>query len=89
MASYLLAGDSWRDSEVIRVFSPDDRFIGELPLSFIRSGGVNTWDFVLDVVRLVLEPGQEGGLRNADGQPLDLQAPPSAGNYVFWCAGEA
>jgi hypothetical protein len=60
--NYKLAIDGWPESEriVIRNGTTSPSVIASFPLDFVRRGGDNTWQYILDMVENVVdpEPGQ-------------------------------
>jgi hypothetical protein len=89
MTSYVLAQDSWRDTEVIRIFSRTDQFIGEFPLSFVQRGGINKWSYVRDVVDQLVEPNNRGCIKAHDGELMRHEDQPVAGTYFLESESES
>ena len=88
MATYELAQYSWNDREVISITFSDGTFIGILPLTFVRSGGVNTWRYVSEVIHELVETETQCELRNTEGLLVALDAEPRPGKYVLRRSGE-
>jgi hypothetical protein len=64
--------------------------IASFPCDFVRAGGDNTWQYILDMVDSVIdpEPGHPGIIRDSSGLPVDLEAPPTGGDFWFEHSGE-
>ena len=80
---YQLAQDTWRDADVISIFDPAGNFLLECPLTFIRKGGVDSWEYILDILSYILAPFSGGCLCSTDGPEVALTSSPKAGEYVF------
>lgn len=85
---YTLAIQSWADPQNISVFDPDEQILMDVPLSFVRSGGVNNWTYIFRALECILEPYSGGRLFDSDGQEVDHNLPPSAGKYTLRVDGE-
>ena len=83
MTSYPLAQYSWEDALVITILSTSEQHIGTFPLDFVRRSGVNTWGYILDVVRQLVDAGSGGTLFASDGTAIDRTAETSPGEYEF------
>jgi hypothetical protein len=83
MTSYVLAQDSWMDTEFIRILSHANQFIGEFPLSFVQRGGINKWSYVWDVVDQLVEPGNRGSIKDHNGELMRHEDQPVAGTYFL------
>ena len=83
MTSYPLARHSWDDQDVITISSRVSQLIGTFPLEFLIRSGVSIWDYIFDVVRLLLDNGEGGCLYKPDGSPLNNTDPAEPGDYCF------
>jgi hypothetical protein len=82
--------DCWGGGIVfIHDSSPTGSLVAKIPLDFLRKSGVNTWDFVLDIVNMLVDPVPNcpGMIESTEGDAVDLAAAPSEGQYVFKQAG--
>lgn len=84
---YERADERWRRTDTIEILSIVDTEIAYFPLAFVQRGGNNTWQFVLDIVRLLVveDPVNPGHIftRPQDGAPVDLSSPPRAGTFHY------
>jgi hypothetical protein len=89
---YKLAIDGWPESEriVIRNGTSSPTVIASFPLDFVRRGGDNTWQYVLDMVENVVdpEPGHPGVIRDSTGLPVNPEASPISGDFWFEHSGK-
>jgi hypothetical protein len=88
--TYELATIRWRRTDTVQMVSILDTDRADFPLSFLASCGDNTWQYVLDVIHLLVEstPEVSGALHTAEDtddneHPVDLARPPQAGRYRF------
>jgi hypothetical protein len=88
MTTYDLATEYWGDQSVITIVAEDGASIGFLPLSFVQSGGVNTWRYVLDVVHNLVASNIRGFIQSSGGISVALDSEPQAGIYTFRPNGE-
>lgn len=88
MTTYDLATEYWGDQSVITIVAEDGASIGFLPLSFVQSGGVNTWRYVLDVVHNLVASNIRGFIQSSGGISVALDSEPQAGTYTFRLNGE-
>ena len=88
MASYSIAQDSWRDSQVIRVFAPDEQFVAEFPMSFVITGGVDLVGYVEDVISLLVEPSSYTSIVAEDGSDLRADGSVRGDNLYIRSDGE-
>jgi hypothetical protein len=90
--NYKLAIDGWPESEriVIRNGTTSPSVIASFPLDFVRRGGDNTWQYILDMVENVVdpEPGHPATIRDSTGLPVNPDAPPISGEFWFEHSGE-
>ena len=84
---YQLAQETWKDTDLVSVFTKNDQFIAEFPLSFIRFGRTDSWRYVHLVVLDLLQAGTQGHLEDYAGQALDLDAVVTPGDFVFVTTG--
>ena len=75
------ASDWWNDKDSIVILDSNQGLIAEFPLSFVRTGGINTWMYVIDVVKMLLQSPTEFSLVNAAMRPIDQSGMPSPGVY--------
>ncbi|KIR50679.1 hypothetical protein I315_06886 [Cryptococcus gattii Ru294] len=82
---YELAVDSWTDTESIEITSTSNSRIASFPLSFIQTGGDNTWRYVLKVVDQLVkkDSDQLGVIIDAHGMAVSLDDAPSSGLYHY------
>jgi hypothetical protein len=85
---YPLAQHSWDDRDVITVSSLEDQLISTFPLDFIRRGGLNTWEYILDVVGQLVEGNERGMITAQDGSSVEPTEVPQAGDYIYVPAGK-
>jgi hypothetical protein len=84
--TYQLAVHAWNTyHDAITIQSIDGSTIALLPVPFIRTGGNNTWRYVLEVVHQLIEPDPQhpGMLKDHAGAVLDLEAAPVSGVYLY------
>ena len=75
------ASDWWNDKDIIVILDSDGGLIAEFPLSFIRTGGINTWMYIVDVVKMLLQFPTEFLLVDAATRPIHQNELPSPGIY--------
>ncbi|KIR59183.1 hypothetical protein I314_05169 [Cryptococcus bacillisporus CA1873] len=82
---YELAVDSWTDTQSIEITSTSNSHIASFPLSFIQTGGDNTWRYVLKVVDQLVkkDSDQLGVIIDAHGMAVSLDDAPSSGLYHY------
>lgn len=85
---YPLAQHSWDDQDVITVSSLENQLISTFPLDFIRRGGVNTWEYILDVVGQLVEGNERGMITAQDGSSVEPTEVPQVGDYIYVPAGK-
>jgi hypothetical protein len=84
---YPLAAHSWQDNAVISIKSLSGQNIAFFPLSFVAYGGDNTWEYVSEVVRQLVE--QSGIIAQMPtGIPVDSRAAPTPGSFVYMVAAD-
>lgn len=83
MTSYPLAQYSWDDKDVITISSCDSQLIGTFPMDFLRRSGVGIWDYILDVIRQLLDDERGGYLKMSNGKALDSVEPLEPGDYCY------
>lgn len=84
--TYQLAVHAWNTyHDAITIRSIDGSTIALFPVPFIRTGGNNTWRFVLEVVNQLIDPDPRhpGVLKDDAGGVLDLEAAPLSGVYLY------
>jgi hypothetical protein len=90
--TYELAAVRWRRSQTIDIVTRVGNQIAVFPLSFLRSCGDNTWQYVLYVVNLLVDQirGHPGRIVITDdvhaiddALPVDLQSSPTAGTFCY------
>ncbi len=61
-----------------------------VPLNFVVGNGVNTWEYILDLAEMLVEPVTDcpGSIETVDGDAVHLAAEPCAGDYVFTHRGK-
>ncbi|RSH82996.1 hypothetical protein EHS25_005706 [Saitozyma podzolica] len=83
--TYSLAVQSWSDQPItIRCFRTDER-IASFPLEFVRRGGNNTWQYVMDVVNQLVEQAAGGRpvIRTSSGEEVSLTDAPTSGVFKY------
>ncbi len=75
----------WRCTGRIRIETSLGTEIAVFPLSFVESCGINTWSFILDVVRQLVEqvPGGQNAIVDGIGRPVDLGQAPYPGTFIY------
>ena len=75
----------WRRTGRIRIETSLGTEIAVFPLSFVESCGINTWSFILDVVRQLVEqvPGGQNAIVDGRGRSVDLEEAPYPGTFVY------
>ena len=58
-----------------------EQAIAHIPLAFVAQGGDNTWNYILEVVRLLVV--EEGGWIFADGHLVNAEAMATAATFVY------
>ena len=90
--TYELATARWRRTSTVQIISLFDSEIADFPLSFLASCGVNSWQYILDVVDELVDPvpGHPGGIfivNDGEDEESEVQVAlgemPSAGIYRF------
>lgn len=83
--SYELAVDTWTDTDSIEITSASNLRIASFPLSFVQTGGDNTWRYVLKVVDQLVEKGSDqlGVIIDTHGVAVSLDDAPSSGLYHY------
>jgi hypothetical protein len=66
----------------ISIISATEQAIAHIPLDFVAQGGNNTWDYILEVVKLLVVEN-DGWIFAANNQPVDAEAMPIAGTFVY------
>ena len=75
----------WRRTGRIRIETSLGTEIAVFPLNFVESCGVNTWSYILDVIRQLVEqvPGRQNALVDGTGQTVDPGEAPHQGTFVY------
>lgn len=83
--SYELAVDTWTNTDSIEITSTSNSRIASFPLSFIQTGGDNTWRYVLKVVDQLVEKDSDqlGVIIDTHGVAVNLDDAPSSGLYYY------
>lgn len=68
--------------------SPND--ISSFLLDFVRGGGDNTWQYILEMVEddVDPEPGKSGIVRDSTSLPVNLETTASASDFWYEHGGE-
>ena len=82
MVSYTLAAHSWPIKDVITISSVENQLIGTIPTRFLEQGGVNSWDYVLEVLSQLVSDANQGKIRAQDGSAVRLDAATKPGRYI-------
>lgn len=84
---FLLSSDFFTGSGHIKVHAStlDGLIFAKIPLDFVRKGGLDTWEFVLDLVNMLVDPAPHAGviLKDSDGVSVDLSDSPTEGHYIY------
>lgn len=80
---YQLAQETWRSPSVVSIFSPDDRFLAEIPTSFLSRAGITTWILVMDILACILEPFDGGRLVKSTGELVGMEDNATDGDYIL------
>lgn len=79
---YELAVNSWTPSSIITVATPDGTSIAYFPLAFVQTGGNDTWEYIHEVVDMLVH--QRGGqIQSQAGEPVLPAAAPTAGTFIY------
>lgn len=83
--SYELAVDTWTDTDSIEITSTSNLRIASFPLSFVQTGGDNTWRYVLEVVGQLVEKDSDqlDVIMDEHGVAVSLDDAPSSGMYHY------
>jgi hypothetical protein len=86
---YKTAARSWRGSTIAIHDATTGDIFATVPLNFVQDSGVNTWEYVLDLVNMLVDPVPDcsGLITTTSGDEVDLASAPSAGDYVFKQSG--
>lgn len=86
-ALYILSSDYYTECGHIHIHdsSLNGIVFAKVPLEFVRKGGLDTWDFVLDIVNMLVDPipNCPGMIKTANGVAVDLTANPLEGHYIY------
>ena len=82
---YILAVRSWPKGARVIITSVSGTTIAQIPISFLRSCGHNTWRYVLDVVTLLVEQDDDhlGHIYDSEGQAIDIDGVPVGGTFRY------
>ena len=84
---FLLSSDYYDECGHIRIHdsSLNGIVFAKVPVEFIRKGGLDSWDFVLDIVNMLVDPTPNcpGMIKTASGVAIDLTARPTEGHYIY------
>ena len=83
---YNLSSKYWDgDSISVRSLTSTGDIFATIPIGFIVRGGVNTWQFVLDILEMLVASasGHPRSIRHLGGRVIDMTLPPVAGQYVY------
>jgi hypothetical protein len=69
----------------ISILSATEQAIAHIPLAFVAQGGNNTWNYVLEVTKLLVV--ENDGWIFANHQPVNAEAMPIAGTFVYRTSG--
>ena len=84
MAEYSTLQDSWRDQHYIRWMSPAGQFIGEFPISYLETCGLDPWTYMLDVLTLIVDGERDRTVvTRIDGSTPVFQSPLVQGTYIY------
>ena len=75
----------WRRTGDVVIVSVHDTHIGSFPMSFLRTCGDNTWQYILHVIHLVIEvdPDHPGKIVDNHGEDVRLAEVPAHGSYIY------
>jgi hypothetical protein len=90
MKTYPLAVDLWEDTSSIIVRLTNGTRIATFPLEFVRRGGDNTWEYILNVVTQLVDVVSDlpKVLMDEEGQVVSLDDAPWAGTFRFEQVGQ-
>ncbi len=84
---FLLSSDYYDEAGHISIHatSPTGLVFAKVPIQFLRKGGLNTWDFVLAITNMLVDPVPScpGTIRTTTGNPIDITSVPTDGDYVY------
>ncbi len=84
---FLLSSDYYDEAGHIYIHetSPSGLVFAKIAIEFLRKGGLNTWDFVLAITNMLVDPVLDcpGTIRTASGDLIDLTSIPSEGAFVY------
>ena len=91
--TYPLTVNSWRAGrDAVVVFCRiSHQLIGSFPLEFVRQSGVDSWQYVLDAIDIMVEPspGHTSTLWTVAGVMLDLTQTVDCGEFFFEQLGDS
>ena len=83
---YNLASHYWGGDVIsLHAFSATGDIFATIPVNFLRGNGVNTWDYILDLANMLVEPDPNGPgtIETSSGSTVSFVAAPSPGDYVY------
>ena len=82
---FILAVRSWPRGARVIIKSVSGTTIAQIPISFLRSCGHNTWLYVLDVVNLLVEQDVDhpGHVYDSEVQAVDIDSVPVGGTFRY------
>ena len=84
---FLLSSDYYDQSGHISVHdaSISGLVFAKIPIEFLRKGGLDTWDFVLAITNMLVDPvaGSPGSISASNGEAIDVMSPPKEGHYIY------
>lgn len=88
MAEYTTLQDSWRDQRYIRWMSAAGQFIGEFPITYLETCGLDPWPYMLDVLSLIVDGDSDRAVvARMDGSTHVLRDDLVPGTYIYKSAG--
>jgi len=88
---YNLSSHYWAGNVIsLHAATASGHVFATVPLNFVVGNGVNTWEYILDLAEMLVEPVTDcpGSIETVDGDAVHLAAEPCAGDYVFTHRGK-
>ncbi len=83
---YNLSAHYWGGSVIsLHAFTITGDIFATIPLNFLHSNSVTSWDYILDLANMLVDPVPNcpGIIETGDGGIVDYATAPSAGEFVY------
>ena len=87
---YNLASHYWGGERIsLHASHLNGDIFATFPLSFVRGNGINSWEYVITVAKMLVnqDSGQSGVIYDSADEEVDLARAPSPGHYVYSQSG--